>query len=69
MKSEGSAHVLLSEGSGKNLEMFLLQKGNFIMINESNMGKPEKFDHLHSVYHFTVSLNTKICDKNLFSDI
>ena len=65
MKSEGSAQVFLSEGSGKNL----VKEGNFIMINESNMVKPEKFDHLHLVYHFTVPLNRKICDKNLFSDI
>ena len=33
-KLEGSAHVLLGEGKGKNLDMFLLTKGNFIMINE-----------------------------------
>ena len=66
MKSEGSAQVFLSEGSGKNLEMFLLKEGNFIMINESNMVKPEKFDHLHLVYHFTVPLNRKICDKIFF---
>ena len=32
----------------------LVKKGNFIMINESNMVKPEKFDHLHLVYYFTV---------------
>ena len=69
MKSEGSTQVFLCEGSGKNLEMFLLKKGNFIMINKSNMVKPEKFDHLHLVYHFTVPLNRKICDKSLFSDI
>ena len=38
-KSKGSVHVLLGEGSGKNLEMFLLRKGNFIMINEFKYGK------------------------------
>ena len=28
------------------------------MIMNSNMVKPETFDHLHLVYHFTVPLNT-----------
>ena len=28
------AHFLLGEGRGKNLDIFLLRKGNFIMINE-----------------------------------
>ena len=53
-KSKGTAHILLDNGSGKNLQMFLLRKGNFIMINEF---KPEKFDHLYLVHHFTVPLN------------
>ena len=33
-KSNGSTHVLLGEGRGKNMDWFLLKKGNFIMINE-----------------------------------
>ena len=39
LKRKGSAHVLLGEGSGKNLAMFLLKKGNFIMINEFKYGQ------------------------------
>ena len=54
---KGSAHVLLCEGRVKNLDMFLLRKGNFIMINNSHMVKPEKLDYLHLVYHFAVPLN------------
>ena len=38
-KSKGSAHVSLGEGSGENLEMFLLRKRSFIMINESKSGQ------------------------------
>ena len=33
-KLNGSTHVLLGEGRGKNMDWFLLKKGNFIMINE-----------------------------------
>ena len=52
-----SAHVLLGKGSGKNLEMFLLRtkKVTLSLVN-SNMVKPKKIDHLHSVYPFTVPL-------------
>ena len=39
-KLNGSAHVLLGEGRGKNLEKFLLRKkGSFIMINEFKYGQ------------------------------
>ena len=41
-KSKESAHVLLREGTGKNLDMFLLKKGNFIMINEFRYGQTWK---------------------------
>ena len=54
-KSKASAHVLLGEARGKNLDMFLLRKGNFIM-NNSDMVKPDEFGHLHLIYHFTVPL-------------
>ena len=37
-KSKGSTHVLLGEGRWKNLDMFLLRKVNFIMINEFRYG-------------------------------
>ena len=57
MKSKESAHVLLGEGRGKNLDMFLLRKGNFVMINGFRYGQTWKFGHLHLVYHFTVPLN------------
>ena len=56
-----SAHVLLGKGSGKNLKMFLLRtkKVTLSLVN-SNMVKPKKFDHLHSVYPFTVPLKSFI---------
>ena len=57
MQNRREAHVLLGEGSGENLEMFLLRKTLSWLIN-SNMVKPEKFDHLHFVYHFIVPLNS-----------
>ena len=40
---------------GKFWRCSFWEKGNFIIMN-SNMVKPEKFDHLHLVYHFTVPL-------------
>ena len=39
MKSRGRAHVLIGKGRWKNLDMFLLRKGNFIMINEFRYGQ------------------------------
>ena len=39
LKSKGSAHVLPGEGRGKNLDMFLLKKGIFTMINEFTYGQ------------------------------
>ena len=42
-KLKGSTHVLLCEGSGKNLKMFSCwEKGNFIMINEFKYGQTWK---------------------------
>ena len=41
-KSKGSAHVSLGEGRGKNLDMLLLRKGNFIIINEFRYGQTWK---------------------------
>ena len=43
----------MGEESGENLEMF------FKKVN-SNMVKPEKFQHLHLVYHFTVPLSAQL---------
>ena len=37
-KSNGSTHVLLGKWRKENLYMFLLRKGNFIMINEFRYG-------------------------------
>ena len=34
-----SAHILFGEGRGKSLEMFLLRKGNFTMIDEFKYGQ------------------------------
>ena len=34
------------------------KKGSFIKMN-SNIVKPEKFDHLHLVYYFTVPLKVE----------
>ena len=53
---KGSAHVLLGEGSGKNLEMFLLKKGTFIMINEFKHRQTWK-NWPYPVYHFAAPLN------------
>ena len=51
---KGSTHVLLGDGRGKNLDMFLLRKGSFKWLLNSDMVKPEKFGYLHLIYHFTV---------------
>ena len=32
------------------------EKGNFYLFMNSNMVEPEKFNHLHLVYHFTIPL-------------
>ena len=49
-KLKGSAHVLPGEGSVKIWMCSCWEKDNFVMI------KPEKFGHLHLVYHFTIPL-------------
>ena len=38
-KLKGSAYVLLGKGKGEKLDMFLLKKGNFIMINKFRYGE------------------------------
>ena len=40
VKSKGSANVFLGKGRGKISDMFLLRKGNFIMINEDHFTVP-----------------------------
>ena len=39
------------------------------MINEFDMVKPEKFGHLHLVYHFTVPLSNIGLDKSQLSSM
>ena len=55
-KLKGSAQVLLGEGSGKKLGMFLMKKRQLIIVNNSDMVKPERYGYLHLVYYFTVPL-------------
>ena len=56
-KLKGSAHVLLGEGRGKNLDMFLLKKGNFIMINEFRYGRPSPLSlSLYSTFNNLLTL-------------
>ena len=50
-------HVLLGNGSGKIWTWSSWEKGNFKWWMNSDMVKPEKFGHLHLVYHFTVPLS------------
>ena len=38
-KSKGNPHVSLGQGSGKDLELFLLIKGNFTLISEFKYGQ------------------------------
>ena len=58
-RSKGSAHVLLGKISGKIWACFCLMNlfNEFFCLMNSNIVKPEKFGHLHLVYHFTVPLN------------
>ena len=68
-RSKKSAHVLLGEGSGK---ISCWEKGNFMghvlaekkvtlwWLMNSNMVKPEQFDHLHLVYHSKIPLRASI---------
>ena len=66
---KGSAHVLLGEGRGKNLDMFLLKKANFIMIDEFRYGQTWKIWpsalslSLYSTFKFFLDLNGLCNDK------
>ena len=58
MQNRKEAHVLLGDGREKNLETFLLRKRvTLSCLMNSNIVKPEKFDHLQLVYYFTVPLS------------
>ena len=49
-KIEGSTHALLGEGNGKNLEMFFWDKKvTLSWLMNTDIAKPERFDHLHLV--------------------
>ena len=53
MRNQREVHMFyLAKEVGK-WDMFLLRKSLSWLMN-SNMVKPEKFGHLHLVYHFTV---------------
>ena len=53
-QNRSEAHMIYMAGEvGKIRRCSCWEKCNFVMINEF---KPEKFDHLHLVYHFTVLL-------------
>ena len=71
MKSKENTHVPHDTESRKNLEMFLLRKGNFILIYEFQKGvKLEKIDYLQLVYNFTVPLrDSKLVDINLMCSV
>ena len=51
--------------------MFLLRKGNLILIYEFKNGvKPGKFEYLRLVYHFTVPASvSKYVDIDLLSSV
>ena len=42
------------------------EKGKFVLFMNSNMVKPEKFGHLHLVYHFTIPLKGSWHDSTLW---
>ena len=57
MGNRGEAHMFyLAREVGKICRCSCWEKDNFIMINEFKYHKPEQFDHLCLVYHFTVPL-------------
>ena len=67
-KSKGSTHVLLNKEKFGNA---LAEEGNFILIYEFKNGvKPEKFEYLRLVYHFTVPASvSKYVDIDLLCSV
>ena len=63
VKSKGSAHTPCStwQGEGEKFGDALAEKIITLSMN-SNMVKPEKYDHLHLGYHFAISLNSQTSD-------
>ena len=60
-RNRREAHMFyLAKEVGKIWRCSCWGKGNFIMINEFKLVKPEKLDHLHLVYYFTVPLKTHV---------
>ena len=60
MQSQREAHMFYLV---RKWEKFAEQKVTLSWLMNSGMVKPEKFDHLHLVYHFTVPLNWPHFDK------
>ena len=57
MQNQREAHMFyLAREVGKNWWCSSWEKGNLSWLMSSNTVKPEKFDHLHLFYHFTVPL-------------
>ena len=50
----------LAREVGKSGHVLAEKKVTLKWLMNSNMVKPEKFGHLHLVYHFTVPLNDKV---------
>ena len=65
-ESRREAHMIyIAMEVTKILRCSCWEKGNFVMINQFIYVKPEKFDHLHLVYHFTVPLNLSWRSKSM----
>ena len=56
MKSRGSTRFTWQVKCEKFEDVFAEKKVTLSWLVNSNMVKPEKFDHFHLVYHLTVSL-------------
>ena len=63
MQNRREAHMFyLAREVRKTWRCSFCEKGN-LMINEFKYINPEKFDHLHLVYHFTVPLKSMFVTK------
>ena len=61
MRLKGSTHVSFGKGSEEKFgDILAKKKVTLSWLLNSNMVKPEKFDHLDLVYYFTVHLNLNI---------
>ena len=56
-QNRGDEHIIyMVREVGKFGDVLAEKKVTLSWLMNSNMVKPEKFDHLHLVYHFTVPL-------------